>query len=111
MIAWGWVTARVFVWFRGPGLGVRSSAFCCLLGSASMAKSFLFKPLLKIFEVDNRPDPGSYQLETLLGKEVISSMTLITTRAPRNGGPGNVSRISWKGARPRSHGPRTAVGT
>ncbi len=36
-----------------------------------MAKSFLLKSLEKIFKVYKRPDGGSYQLEALLGKELV----------------------------------------
>jgi hypothetical protein len=36
-----------------------------------MAKSFLFKPLLSIFKTYEMPDGGSYQLEDLLGKEIV----------------------------------------
>ena len=43
----------------------------CVLGSTNMAKSFLFRPLLSIYRAYTRPDGGSYQLEGLLGKEII----------------------------------------
>ena len=43
----------------------------CLVGPADSAKSYLFKPLALIFTTYTRPDGGSHQLETLLGKELI----------------------------------------
>lgn len=43
----------------------------CLLGSTNMAKSFLLKPLPLIYRTYTRPDGGSYQLEQLLGKELV----------------------------------------
>ena len=43
----------------------------CVLGGRNMAKSFLFRPLEKIFKVYMRPDGGSYQLEQLLEKELV----------------------------------------
>ncbi len=43
----------------------------CIIGSANMGKSFLFKPLTKIFRTFRRPDTGGYQLESLLGKEIL----------------------------------------
>ena len=43
----------------------------CILGSTNMAKSFLFKPLALIFRHYKRPDSGSYQLEDILGKEIV----------------------------------------
>ena len=43
----------------------------CLVGGPNTAKSFLFKPLSLIFKTYSRPDGGSYQLEELLGKELV----------------------------------------
>ena len=43
----------------------------CILGSSNMAKSFLSKPLTKIYRTYTRPDNGSYQLETILDKEAV----------------------------------------
>ena len=43
----------------------------CLVGGPGTAKSYLFKPLAVIFNAYSRPDGGSYQLETLLGKEIV----------------------------------------
>ena len=43
----------------------------CLLGGADCGKSFLFKGVRELFRVYERPDGGSYQLEDLLGKEVV----------------------------------------
>jgi hypothetical protein len=43
----------------------------CVVGGPNMAKSFLFKPLLSIFKTYEMPDGGSYQLEDLLGKELV----------------------------------------
>ena len=42
-----------------------------LLWPSNCGKSFLFKPLKLLFSTYQQPDGGSYQLETLLGKEVI----------------------------------------
>ena len=42
-----------------------------LLGPSNCGKSFLFKPLKLLFSTYQQPDGGSYQLETLLGKEII----------------------------------------
>ncbi len=43
----------------------------CIVGGTNMAKSFLLKPLTLIFKTYTRPDGGSYQLEDLLGKELV----------------------------------------
>jgi len=43
----------------------------CLVGGPGTAKSFLFKPLMMIYNTYTRPDGGSYQLEELLGKEMV----------------------------------------
>ena len=43
----------------------------CLVGGADAGKSFLFRGFKEIFKVYERPDGGSYQLESLLGKEVV----------------------------------------
>ena len=43
----------------------------CVVGSTNMAKSFLFKPLALIYRTYTRPDGGNYQLEELLGKELV----------------------------------------
>ena len=43
----------------------------CLVGGPGTGKSHLFKPLGCIFKTYTRPDGGSYQLEELLGKELI----------------------------------------
>jgi hypothetical protein len=43
----------------------------CVVGGLNMAKSFLFKLLLSIFKTYEMPDGGSYQLEDLLGKELV----------------------------------------
>ena len=43
----------------------------CLVGDANCGKSFLFKGLKEIFFTNERPDGGSYQLEDLLGKELV----------------------------------------
>ena len=43
----------------------------CVVGQSNMAKSFLFKPLLKIFKTYEMPDGGSYQLEEILDKEMV----------------------------------------
>jgi hypothetical protein len=43
----------------------------CLLGSPDCGKSFLFKGLLVLFRVYERPEGGSAQLEDLLGSEVV----------------------------------------
>lgn len=43
----------------------------CLLGGADCGKSFLLKGLRGLFRVYERPDSGSYQLEDLLGAEVV----------------------------------------
>ena len=42
-----------------------------LLGETNAAKSFLIKPLLSIFHCYTVPDTGSYQLETILDKELV----------------------------------------
>ena len=43
----------------------------CVLGPANCGKSFLFRGLLELFTTYQRPDGGSYQLEDLLGAEVV----------------------------------------
>ena len=43
----------------------------CIVGSSNMANSFLLKPLSKIYRTYTRPDGGSYQLEELMGKELV----------------------------------------
>lgn len=43
----------------------------CLLGPPDAAKSFLLKGLGEVYACYRRPDGGSYQLEDLLGKEVV----------------------------------------
>ena len=43
----------------------------CLVGPTNCAKSFLMKGLLQIYDTYERPDGGSYQLEDLLGKELV----------------------------------------
>ena len=43
----------------------------CLLGDADSGKSFLFRGFKEIFSVYERPDGGTYQLEELLGKELV----------------------------------------
>ena len=43
----------------------------CLLGPSDCGKSFLLKGLRGLFQVYERPDGGSYQLEDLLGAEVL----------------------------------------
>lgn len=43
----------------------------CIVGGTNMAKSFVLKPLFIIYKTYTRPDGGSYQLENLLGKEVV----------------------------------------
>ena len=43
----------------------------CLLGDTDCGKSFLFKGLRDLFNVYERPDGGSYQLEDLPGSEVV----------------------------------------
>ena len=42
-----------------------------LLGPSNCGKSFLVKPLKELFKVYEQPDSGRYQLESLLGKEVV----------------------------------------
>ncbi len=43
----------------------------CLVAGTNSAKSYLFKPLTLIFRTYTRPDGGSYQLEDILGKELV----------------------------------------
>ncbi len=43
----------------------------CLLGAADCGKSFLFKGLRELFKTYERPDGGSYQLEDLVGSELV----------------------------------------
>ena len=43
----------------------------CLVGPMNTAKSYLFKGLTLIFKTYSRPDGGSYQMEEMLGKELI----------------------------------------
>ena len=43
----------------------------CLIGPSDCAKSFLYKGLRELYRVYERPDGGSYQLEDLLGQEVV----------------------------------------
>jgi hypothetical protein len=43
----------------------------CLVGGPNCGKSFLFKGLLGLFRVYERPEGGSSQLEDLLGAEVV----------------------------------------
>ena len=43
----------------------------CLLGPADCGKSFLFKGVRGLLRTYERPDSGSYQLEDLLGTEVV----------------------------------------
>jgi len=43
----------------------------CLVGPTDCAKSFLFKGLRELYHVYERPDGGNYQLEDLLGQEVV----------------------------------------
>ena len=43
----------------------------CLVGDTNCGKSFLLKGLAQIYEIYQRPDTGSYQLEDLLGKELV----------------------------------------
>ena len=43
----------------------------CLVGGPGTGKSHVFKPLALIFKTYSRPDGGSYQLEDLLGKELV----------------------------------------
>ena len=43
----------------------------CLVGGPNCMKSYLYKPLSLIYNTYSRPDGGSYQLEDLLGKELI----------------------------------------
>ena len=43
----------------------------CLLGGANAGKSFLLKGLRDIFRCYERPDGGTYQLEDLIGSEVV----------------------------------------
>ena len=43
----------------------------CILGGPNQGKSLLLKPLALIFRAYVRPDGGTYQLENILGKEVV----------------------------------------
>ena len=43
----------------------------CLVGSSNCAKSFLVEPLGLIYNTYVRPDGGTYQLEDLVGKELV----------------------------------------
>ena len=43
----------------------------CLIGGPNTMKSYLYKPLSLIYNTYSRPDCGSYQLEELMGKELI----------------------------------------
>ena len=43
----------------------------CIVGPADCGKSFLLKGMLEFFDTYSRPDGGSYQLEDLLGKELV----------------------------------------
>ena len=43
----------------------------CLLGPPDCAKSFLLKGLEEVYQTYTRPDGGSYQLEDLLGAELV----------------------------------------
>ena len=52
-------------------VGRKKERNICVIGSANMAKSYLLKPLCAIYRTYTRPDGGSYQLERLLGKELV----------------------------------------
>ena len=43
----------------------------CILGGTDCGKTFLFKGLKEVFYTYERPDGGTYQLEDLLGKELV----------------------------------------
>jgi hypothetical protein len=43
----------------------------CLIGPPDCGKSFLLKGMLQLFHTYTRPEGGSYQLENLLGKELV----------------------------------------
>ena len=43
----------------------------CLVGGTDSGKSFLFRGFREVFNTYERPDTGSYQLEDLLGKELV----------------------------------------
>ena len=52
-------------------IGREKGTNLCIIGSTNMAKSYVLKPLFLIFKTYTRPDGGSYQLEELLGKEML----------------------------------------
>ena len=52
-------------------IGREKGTNLCVVGGTNMAKSYVFKPLFIIFKTYTRPDGGSYQLEDLLGKEMV----------------------------------------
>ena len=43
----------------------------CLLGPTDCGKSFLFKGLAEVYQTYQKPDGGTYQLEDLLGSELV----------------------------------------
>lgn len=43
----------------------------CVLGASNQGKSFLLKPLLLIFKAYTRPEGGTYQLEDIIGAELV----------------------------------------
>ena len=43
----------------------------CVVGGSNMAKSFVLKPLFVVFKAYTRPEGGNYQLEKLIGKEMV----------------------------------------
>ena len=54
-------------------VGRRQMRNLCLVGSKHMANSSLLKPLKDISHTYDRPDGGTYQLESIIGSEIIFS--------------------------------------
>ena len=57
--------------YRALAEGRKKMNSVFLLGPSNCGKSFLVKPLKEIYRVYEQPDGGTYQLEAMLGKEVV----------------------------------------
>jgi hypothetical protein len=85
----------------------------CLVGPPDCGKSYLFKPLLGMFDTYTRPDGGTYQLETLVGKELIFLNDMEYDKSARDWMPWSYFKRFVEGeegiavARPKNRGGNT----
>ena len=84
----------------------------CLVGDANCGKSFLFKGPKEIFFTYERPDGGSYQLEDLLGKELVILNDFEYDASAKDWMSwGALEELLGRGGSSALPGPRTAAAT